>query len=164
MSTIPVQENLSPVQAAIYGLALSIDSLLLNGIQYGAILHVGGNGFLRERADKLLGDLAALEQEISAVPVDLPAKCRELLDGVTQLSSFRSLTRPELSSSVSRILMLREECVRLIQELELAVHSPRPFYLNRTADSTTAINRFLADLESNLAQAWTVAHAEPNAD
>jgi hypothetical protein len=163
------QQDFPPVQAAIYGVALSMDAFLLNGIQYG-VLPQGGvqpgtvpDGFLRKTASNLLRDLESLGKYAPEVAVSdqpkvrellaaLQGRCQQLIDVVIELSSFGTLSPTLLRSKVAQIPRLREECVQLIQELEGCLLTPKPFYQSRPDHSTVAVNNYLADLERIFAE------------
>ena len=158
MNTKQVQEDFPEIQGAIYGVALSLESLLLNGIPYGVLQRDLFAGFLEERAGDLLRDLASLEEHVPDAPIanqpkvrevlaGLRAKCRQLIDLVTGLSRFRTLPFQELCAAVSQVPLLRAECVQLIQELEACFRTPKPFYESRPSHLTATVNAFLANLE-----------------
>lgn len=152
------QDDFPESQTAIYRVALSLDSFLLNGIPIGTIHGDVHRGFLEKVAGNLLTELAMLEQyasqtlgagqpEVRETLTMLRIKCQQLIDLVTDLRSFRSFSPEQLRSAVSRIPPLRGECVRLIQELECYFHIPKPFYQSRPDHSTTSVNAFLDNLE-----------------
>jgi hypothetical protein len=158
MTTRQLPEDFPAVQAAIYGVALSLDSLLLNGIPYGVLHGAVIPGFLEKTADILLGDLKSLEEHVPDSPVScqpkvreilaaLRAKCHQLIDLLTGLISFRTLPLQQVQATVSGIPLLRGECVRLIQELEGLFQTPKPFYQSRPSHSTANVSGFLANLE-----------------
>ena len=112
------QDEFPTLQAAIYGVALSLDSFLLNGIAYGVLQHALFPGFLEKTADNLRRDLARLEEEVRVAPeanqpdvkacmVPLVERCRELIDLVTGLIPFRTQPHHQLRSQVLRIPLLR---------------------------------------------------------
>jgi hypothetical protein len=158
MNTKQDNEDFPEVQAAIYRVSLSLDSFLLNGIPYGAIHGDVFNGFLEKTATNLLTELATLDQQAPHAPVaDQPkvreilaalrVKCQEVIDLVTGLRSFRNVPRQQWCADVSRIPLLRGECVRLIQEVERCFRTPKPFYSSLPGHSTAAVNAFLTNLE-----------------
>jgi hypothetical protein len=150
-----LQDELLKVQDAIYGVALALDSFLVNGIQYGVLQGAVFPGFLKKTANSLLTALANLEQhasdayesKIREVQAGLQAKCQEIIDRVSALGGFRTLPHELLHETVSRILALREECVQLIQELEAAFQTPNQFYQTRPAHSSAMLDHFLGNLE-----------------
>lgn len=165
MDTKQHQDDFPEVQAAIYGVALSLDSFLMNGIPYGVIHQAFFNGFLQKTATTLLRDLTTLQTQVEHIPAHsqpkvtevlgtLRTKCQQIIDLVSELRSFRTLPLQQLRSTVSRIPLLRGECVRLIQELEDCFQTPKPFYQSRPADSTASVNDFLSNLEQLLTEEW----------
>lgn len=153
------QDDFPEDQAAIYGVALSLDAFLINGILYGVLQRDLLPGFLEKTADNLLRDVARLEaQSTHAPPASQPRmaealttlriRCQQLIDLVSGLSSFRSLSLEQLRTTVSQIPLLREACVQQIQELERCFQVPKPFYQSRPMHSTAGVNNFLADLEN----------------
>jgi len=159
------------VQRAIYGVALSLDSLLVNGIPYGVFLRAMAPSFLEMRASNLMRDLASLEEQVPHVPdtsqprvaellASLRARCQQIVDLVSGLTSFRTIPLEQVRSTVRQIPPLRGECVRLIQELEACLHTPRPFYQSRPGDSTADVNAFLANLERAFAEEWAATNAD----
>ncbi len=151
------QDEFPTLQAAIYGVALSLDSFLLNGIAYGVLQRALFPGFLEKTADNLRRDLARLEEEVRVAPeanqpdvkacmVPLVERCRELIDLVTGLIPFRTQPHHQLRSQVLRIPLLRRECMDLVQQLEVCCRIPKPFYQSRPGQSTTAVHDFLANL------------------
>ncbi|MHB1425396.1 MAG: hypothetical protein ACYC3I_19675 [Gemmataceae bacterium] len=163
MNTKQFQEDFPEIQDAIYGVALSLDSFLLNGIPYGVFQRALIPGFLEKTADNLLRELASLEELARHTPTTNQAKvteilarlrcsCQQLIDLVSALISFRTLSLEQLHSMVSRIPLLRDACVHQIQELEACFRTPKPFYQSRPAHSTAAVNNFLADLDSIFSQ------------
>ena len=163
MNTKQLQDDFPEDQAAIYGVALSLDSFLLNGIPCGVLQHSVFPGFLEKTADNLLRDLARLEAQAPQAPLANQSKvsetlkalrdrCQQLIDLLTGLISFRNLSLEQLRYKVSQIPLLREACVQQIQVLEKYFQVPRPFYRSRPAYSTAAVNKFLADLENNFIQ------------
>jgi hypothetical protein len=165
MSTKQLPVDFPEVQAAIYGVALSLDAFLLNGLPYGVLQRAVFPGFLQKTASNLMRDLASLEDqarrapvtspaEISEVLTSLRAKCQQLVDLVTGLSSFRALSLEHVRSTIYTIPILRESCVQLIQELEKCFRTPKPFYQSRPAHSTATVNDFLANLERVFAEEW----------
>jgi hypothetical protein len=166
MKTTQLPADFPDVQGAIYGLALSLDAFLLNGIQYGLLRRVSPNGFLQNTASNLLRDLASLEEEAGRAVVTsrskvaellaaLRAKCEQIVELVTRLGSFRALPLEELRTIVSRIPPLRAECVQLIQELEACCGTPKPFYQSRSAQSSASVNDFLTNLERVFTEEWS---------
>lgn len=165
MNTKQLPIEFSKVQGAIYGVALSLDAFLVNGIQFGVLQRAVFDGFLQKTANNLLRDLASLEEQAPHAPVlsqpqvtealaALRARCQELIDLVTGLSSFRDLSLEQLRATVSQVPLLREACVQRIQDLEGCFRIPKPFYPSRPAHSTVAVNDFLANLERAFAEEW----------
>ena len=165
MNTKPVPVDFPEVQTAIYGVALSLDAFLVNGIQYGVLQRAVFTGFLQKTASTLLKDLAILEEQAAHASITheakvtealaaLRARCQQLIDLVTELNSFRDLPPQLLRSTISRVLLLRQECVELIQELEAQFRTPEPFYQSRPCYSTDAVNDFLGNLQRVFAEAW----------
>ena len=171
MNTTQIPTDFPEVQAALYGVALSLDSFLLNGIPYGVLQEAMFPGFLDKVAGNLLRDLATLEQhapdtaaasqaKVRGLLASLRAKCQQLIDFVNGLRSFAGLPLQELRSLVARVPLLRGECVRLIQELEACFHTPKPFYQSRPGHSTASVDDFLASLEQAFVEAWTGANTK----
>jgi hypothetical protein len=165
MNTKQSAVDFPEVQDALYGMALSLDAFLLNGIPNGLLQRALFNGFLEKTAGNLLADLASLEERACEAPVAnqpkvteilgaLRAKCQELIDLVMGLGSFRTLPLQHLRSTISQIPLLRAEFVQLIQQLEAGFRTPKPFYLSRPAHSTVAVNDFLAHLPQLFEEAW----------
>lgn len=150
-----LQDQLQQVQNAIYGVALALDSFLVNGIQYGVLPGAEFPGFLEKTACNLLTALEKLEHhasdanqsKIKEVQAGLQAKCQEMIDRVTALGGFKTLPHELLHEAVSRVLALREGCVQLIQELEAVFQAANRFYQTRPSHSSAMLNDFLADLE-----------------
>jgi hypothetical protein len=172
MNTIQNHNEIPDVQAAIYRVALSLDSFLMNGIPCGVIRQAYFNGFLQETAATLRTQLSDLETFIRQAPKDsqpktrevlgaLKGKCQELIDLVTELSSFRDLPQQQVHDGVSKIPLVRGQCVHLIQELEGFFQTPKPFYQTRPAHSTTAVNDFLANLDRLFTEEWQAAAVGP---
>lgn len=159
MNTNQHPDDFPEIQAAIYRVALSLDSFILNGIPYGVIHRDWLDGFLEKTANILLTELASLEAQAAQAPSScqrkvietlavLRSKCQQLIDLATGLISFRSLSLEQLRTTVSQIPLLREACVQQIQELERCFQVPKPFYQSRPMHSTAGVNNFLADLEN----------------
>ncbi len=158
MNTTRIQEHFPAVQGAIYGVALSLDAFLLNGLPYGVLHEAVFPGFLEKVADNLMRDLASLEQhsphapdasqpKIRQVLAALRATCQQLIDLVTGLCSFRTLPIQEVRATLSRIPSIRGECAQMLQELEVCFQTPTPFYQSRPSHSITMMNDFLANLD-----------------
>jgi hypothetical protein len=163
MNTNQHQDDFPEIQAAIYRVALSLDSFLLNGIPYGVLHGAVIPGFLEKTASNLLMPLASLEQLAAEAPASsqsrvrevlaaLRVKCQQLIDLVTGLRSFRTLPLQQLRATISQIPLFWDECVQLIQELEACFHTPNPFYQSRPSHSTAMVNHFLANLERAFAE------------
>jgi hypothetical protein len=170
MITNQHQEDFPKIQEAIYGVALSLDSFLLNGILYGVIHRDFFNGFLEKTATTLLSTLASLEEQARHTPTTNPAKvtevlaglrssCQQLIDMVTALIPFRTFSQEQLHLMVSQVPLLREACVHQIQELEACFRTPKPFYPSRPAHSTASVNDFLANLERIFTQERAAAES-----
>src|SRR5437773_271153 len=113
MNSNQSQDDFPEVQAAIYRVALSLDSFLLNGIPYGVLQEAMFPGFLEKVAGNLLTPLASLEQHAPYAPPSsqskvreilaaLRGKCQQLIDLVTGLRSFRTLPLQQVRASVSQ--------------------------------------------------------------
>ena len=97
------QEDFPEVQAAIYRVALSLDSLLVNGISIGVICRDVFNSFLQKTSSDLLEDVGEvsndlhrmlqlpLHPEVTEVLGTLRARCQQLIDLVTVLRTSRAL-------------------------------------------------------------------------
>jgi hypothetical protein len=168
MSTKQLPIDFPEIQGAIYRVALSLDAFLVNGIQYGVLQRVTSNGFLQETAKSLLSDLTSLEEQTPHAPVlsqpnlaellaSLRAKCQQLVDLVSGLSSFRTLALEQVRSTVSQIPLLRGDGVGLIQELEGYLQTPKPFYQSRPSHATAAVNDFFTDLECLFVEEWNAS-------
>jgi 16S rRNA C1402 (ribose-2'-O) methylase RsmI len=158
------------IQEAIYRVALSLDALLVNGIQQGVLHHNVFPGFLEKTEESLKQDLTSLEEQtplvcgvsqpqVTAILASLAARCQQLMDLVTGLASFTTLPLQRLRSILAHIPLLRGECVQLIQELEARCHVPKPFYQSRPGHSTAAVDEFLANLDRAFVEAWNAANA-----
>jgi hypothetical protein len=170
MNTKQSSADVPEVQAAIYGVALSLDAFLLNGIQFGVLQPTVGNGFLQKTASNLLRDLASLEEQGRHAPATSPprvgevlaalrATCQQVIELITGLSSFRTFPLQQLRATVSQIPVLRGECVQRIRELEACFQTPQPFYQSRPSSSSAAVNDFLANLQQLFAKQWAAANA-----
>jgi hypothetical protein len=168
MTTKQLPVDFPEVQGAIYRVALSLDSFLVNGIQYGVLQRAASDGFLERTASSLLSDLASLEEQVPSAPVttqpriselltSLRAKCQELIDLVMGLRSFRNLPLGQVRHTVFQIPIIRQAAVQLIQELEGCFGTPKPFYQSRPAHSTTTVNDFLTRLEQLFAEEWNAS-------
>src|SRR5581483_1081352 len=168
MSTKQLQADVPAVQAAIYGVALSLDALLLNGIQYGVLQRAVFPTFLEKASSNLLRDLTSLEEQAPQAPggsqpnvtgalAALKAKCHQLIALVSGLSSFRTLPLQQVRDTVAQILLNREACVQRIQDLEGCLRTPKPFYPARPGDSTATVTEFLGNLERVLTEEWSAA-------
>jgi hypothetical protein len=158
MNTEQLRVDFPEIQKAVYRTALSLDSLLVNGIPFGVIHRTLANGLLEDCARSLLAELASLEQHAPHAPVSnqpkvsevlaaLRAKCQRLIELLTGLASFRTLPLQQLRAAVSQIPLLREECAQLLQELEVVFETPKRFYQSRPRHSTAAFDDFLANLQ-----------------
>lgn len=159
------------VQAAVYGVALAVDSFLLNGIQYG-VLHQLAEGFVEHAASSLPRELDGLEEQVRRTPATdlgevtellaaLRGTCQRLVELVTGLKPFRTLPREEVRAAVRQIPILRATCVQLIQRLEDCLRTPKPFYQSRPQESIAAVDSFLDHLEGAFLQEWDVASTSP---
>lgn len=148
----------SDIQKAIYSVALSLDAILINGIQMGVFQQNIFPGFLQKTAGALERNLAILEEKvfqgtsprqpkIKEIMAALQANCRQFIELVTDLSTFRTRTIEEVRSIISQIPPLREACVQCIQELEGFLGTTKPFYTSRPAHLSEMINDFLVNLE-----------------
>ncbi len=169
MTTQQLPVDFPEVQGAIYGAALSLDAFLLNGIQFGVLQRGVFPLFLEKTEQNLMRDLASLEEQalhvpgvnqsqVKAILSALRARCQQLAELVSGLSSFTTLPLQQLRSTVSQLPLLRGECVRLIQNLEVCFRVPKPFYLSRPNHSTASVDDFLANLERVFVEAWTAAN------
>jgi hypothetical protein len=158
MTTDQPHEYASEVRASIDRVALSLDAFLLNGIPYGVLQREALPGFLEQAAGNLLTPLASLELQASQVPAsgpadvrqmlaDLRAKCQQLIDHVTGLTSFRILPQEQVRTAVAKIPVLREECVQLLGKLEACLGAPQRVFPGRSSHHTAAVNSFLANLQ-----------------
>jgi len=158
MNTTQTRDHLSEIQAAIYGVALSLDSFVLNGITYGVLQRAIFAGFLEKTANNLSGEMAMLEdvareiaasdeRKAAAIVDELRAKGQELIDLVTTLTSFKSMPIQQLRLNLAQIPALRAECVRLLQDLEVRFQTSRPFYRSQANTAAPAMNDFLSNLE-----------------
>lgn len=153
------------IQGAVYRVALSLDALLLNGLQYGVLQPVPADSFLQGLAGGLVSDALNLEEQVQRshdgdaeqVAEALRADVERLTSQVTALASFRSQALPHVRSAVAQVLRLREECVREIQELERCLRTPKPFYPTRPPHSAAAVDDFLATLDRAFVQEWSAS-------
>ena len=170
MTTERERNALPDVQADSYRLALSFDSLFVNGIQFGVLRSAFSNGFLTKLGETLLKDLEALERDLPIVPADNQAKANVLfrdihaefvdfIDLLTRLTLFRSFSLQELHSAVSRIRAHRDEGVRLFEELEKCFLIRKPFYASRSKAASDAVDGFIADLPQRLESEWKLARS-----
>ena len=161
METRDRNTGASEIQADIYRFALSLDSLLVNGIQYGVLQAGWYNGFVEKLSATLLNDLEVLGKHLPLAPVGEQQKASEtigemrfeiacLIDLVVRLISFRSLSSAALLSALAALCRHRQETVRLIGDLEKCYHTPKPFYANRPHDATLNVDAFLAGLPAIL--------------
>ncbi len=161
-------ENPPDVQAAIYRVALSLDSFLTNGIPFGLFFTPG---FLEKVAGILLKDLISLEECALDAPTDLQPNtkellaglrksCQQMIDWVTGLKSFQTLSLEQLRFAVERIPELRLECVQKIQELERCFGTPKPFYQSRPSNSTALMDGFLTNLECLFTEKWAASRGQ----
>lgn len=155
------------LQSAIYRVALSLDSFLVNGIQFGLLQGVAFGDFLQRVAGNLQRDLESLEEEVDRAfssPTEaaealasVRSRCEQLIDLLIELRSFRSLPLSELRLTVSLIAPLRAEVVRVIEELEARLQTSDPFYRSRPAQSAVAVGEFLAGLERAFVSEWNAS-------
>jgi hypothetical protein len=171
MTPAEYQDELLEVQKTIDRVALSLDSFLVNGIQYGVLNRAVSGDILRQTANRLKNSLLDLnmhsdtavtvQAKVNYLISSLWARCEEVITVVNGLSSFRWLPLHEVRATVSRIPALRRVCIDLIQELEQTVRtrkSSRPDY------STAAVNTFLESLEQLFADEWTAANPPAGAE
>jgi hypothetical protein len=165
MDTKQLPIGFSEEQAAIYGVALSLDAFLVNGIQYGVLRQALFPEFLQNAASALLSELARLEEQgprattasqpraVAALRA-LRTECQQLIDQIEQLRSFAAMQLQQLRDAVSQVLRLRGGCVQRIQELEASFRTPTPFYQSRRGDSASRVDDFLANLDHIFAEEW----------
>lgn len=158
MATEQLEADFPAIQSAVYRVALSLDAFLVNGIPSGVIHRAAFPHLLDKIASNLLAEVTRLEEEVTySAPTNQPevnelltalrAKCQQLVELVTGLSSFRTLPPHQLRSSIAQVVLLRGESVKVIQELEECLQIPQPFYLSRPAPANAAVNDFLTNLE-----------------
>jgi hypothetical protein len=151
------------LQAAIHRVALSLDSLLVNGLQYGVLQRPPIEGFLRGAADSLKRDVDALEEFVQDSPetaefvAGLQEAGRQVAGEVEGLASFRGQPLEDVRSAVAQVLRLREECVRRIQQLEACLRTPKPFHVSRPPHSAAAVDAFLAGLGRAFTEEWSAS-------
>jgi hypothetical protein len=172
MKTNDYQDEFPEVQASVSRVALSLDSLLLNGISYGIIPRVGVNGFLEHVVGILQRDLTALDVQIAQAPAAshqpriketlaaLEARCQQLINMLTHLRSYNTFSREHLCSTLSQIPLLRAECVKLIRELEGLFSIPKSVYQSRQPQLTASVEAFLANLEQLFVSEGVISKAE----
>ena len=157
----------NPVE--ISQLALSLDSLIVNGIQFGVFLGITPNDFVQNLSDRLLSDLEALDEPLQTASdprkaqdalLDLRAQLHRLIDLVTRLQSFRSMPLSELRSLVSQIPPLRHRCLNLIQDLDHCLNGPNPNY--HRSSEPPGRSDFFANLEALFDENWKSSRAEQN--
>lgn len=157
--------DLAALQNGLYQVALSLDAVLVNGIQFGVLADLGSNEFLDKVAAQLQRDLARLEEQATLFPTaggtdvgatlaELRTTCDEVLECVRELLTFRTSPLERLTHLASQLICLRENGVLLIEKLEECARVPQPFYRSRPTTSTAAVKAFLNDLERVLIQAW----------
>lgn len=165
MATKQLPVDIAELQSAIYRVALSLDSFLMNGIQYGVLERAAPDGFLERAANSLWSELARLEELVPSVPSPggvtaseisalLRARCQELVDLIMGLRALRTLPVAQVRQSALQVPILREACVHLIQQLEACLGTSKPFYQTRPARSTAAVNNFLTSLEQCFLVEW----------
>ena len=165
MNTKQLEARSLDLQSAIYGVALSLDAFLVNGISYGILQRVVFDDFLQKTARNLLRDLETLKEQVEQTSVPradlaaIRARCQQIIDLVTGLRSFRSLPLPDVRLAVSQIPPLRSECVRLIEDLEAQLHTAKPFYPSRPELSAIAVDEFLSGLDRAFVDEWTASHS-----
>lgn len=165
MDTKELEENIPAVHVAIYSVALSLDAFLLNGIPYGVFQEPIFPGFLEKVAGNLLRDLVSLEQQAldasqpktRQVLAALRQKCQQLIDFVSGLRSFKTLSLQRVRAAATQIPLLRGDCVQLLEELEADFQTPKPFYTSRPGHSTALVNDFLANLGRLFEEEWTTS-------
>jgi hypothetical protein len=165
----PANEILD-IQNDIYRLALSADSLFINGIQFGVLGSVAP-GVAQKLADQLLADLATLETNAAristGVHVQAAAPLTEIRTAVEKatavvqlLSEFRSRPFDDIHGAVSQITSARDQIANGIQELERRLSTPKPFYESRPKESAAAIEEFVSALESALEREWKASNSK----
>ncbi len=162
------------VQADIYRLALSLDSLFVNGVQFGIFQPTLSNGLLEKLSGALLKDVETVHQDIRHAPPGeqhnlqatyeaLRTELADLTDLVGRLVSFQLLALTDLRDAVSRLVCQREEGVRLINALETCFQTAQPFYATRSREASAAVERFVADLPRRFEAEWHGARSDANA-
>jgi hypothetical protein len=156
------------MQSALWGVALSLDAFVVNGISLGVIQSICFPGFLAKVAGNLTRDLDDLEAHaVSQGPAGtgaallkaLRANCSELVRLVSELGEFRTLPLPQLRSAVNQVRDAREECVQAIRELEAHWGTAEKFHQARPAQAAQAVNDFLVNLEQTFADERAAANA-----
>jgi hypothetical protein len=157
------------IQNDIYRLALSSESLFLNGIQFGVLSSVVP-GIAQKLADQVLADLATAETNIAlvssgggktgAVLTELRTALEKAAALVRSLTAFRSRPFDEIHGAVSQVSPTRDQIASRIQELERCLNTPSPFYLGRPKESVAVMDQFVSGLEAALEREWKVADSE----
>lgn len=148
------------IQSALHRVALSVDTLLVNGLPYGVLQPAAGEGFLQQVIDSLMADLASLDAQIGNASVaPLRANIEELTRMARDLSSFRTQPLSLARWHLERIRFVRAACVQQIQQLETRFGIPKPFDQARPAHSAAAVEAFLAQLEDALVREWDAGRA-----
>jgi len=161
MNTNQQTNGNSELQNAIWRVALSLDSLLLNGIPFCILSDTAPAGFMKKLANDLLGDVAALEACVqkllpesphaSSVRItELRALVEQMFDAVTRLTMLASMMPTDVVTNAAQIDATRKQCIAKIEELEALSQISEPFYKTRSKDSAEAMDSFLANLEKAL--------------
>jgi hypothetical protein len=160
MQTAHPPVDVHAIQRAIHRLALSLDAVLVNGLQYGVLQPVGGEGFLRKTIDTLMADLVRLEGLVGTSAAPLRMHVEELTGMATALSPFRTWPLPLVEASVGRIRQQREACMLHIQQLETGLGVPNHYHLSRPTQAAAAVEAFLAQLDDAFVREWSAAEGQ----
>lgn len=144
------------IQGAIHRFALSLDAVLVNGVSFGILQPVGGEGFLRKTINTVMADLARIEGQVGTSAAPLRLHAEQLVETALALAAFRSWPLSLVESTVDRLRRQREACMTQVRQLETAVGVPNHYHLSRPAHAAAAVEAFLSDLNDAFVREWEV--------
>ncbi len=153
----PVIQPIRERNAHVTRAALALDSLIVNGIQFG-ILNEMAPRFLEKTSDELHVAVEVLCDATNAHhPDGVKTLCEELRRTTQQLISllgllrtFRDMEPSQVRAACKEVRLLRDRIVNDIQDAEAMIERTDRFYDNRSIQSSAAIDYFLAELENSL--------------
>jgi hypothetical protein len=161
----PNQQHDDPtvLRNAISRVALGLDSLLLNGIQYGVLASISPE-MVRKLGDTLILDVYNLVNAVQIYPLvdasaalrvvaDLPIAIKELIETIVCLAPLEAQSADEIHRAAMRIIALRGQCVLMVEKFEDQLNVSGRFYRSRPKDAAELMDRFLANLEKALEEA-----------